>query len=229
MAYIIAEIGSNYKSTDDLFKAIPIAKELKVDCFKIQWFSEFDLYGDGSTARQFDLETIKKLRLECDKHEIDFICTAFSPEAYKLVDPFVTRHKIACSERNHNEIREVVAFSDKKYFISLLPSEEFIIDSDAISLMCIAEYPACRIPLERIYSFDGVSDHTSTIEQTITAIKMGIKYLEKHWNPFEYTDTPDACCSINNTLMKELSESRFTQETWTNKYERQANGFRPRL
>lgn len=229
MTYIIAEIGSNYKSTDDLFTAIPIAKELKVDCFKIQWFSEFDLYGDGSKERQFSLETIKKLREECDKHKIDFMCTAFSVEGYKLVDPFVKRHKIACSERCHTEIREIVASFDKKYFISLLPSEEPIIHSDAISLMCIAEYPARRIPLERIYSFGGLSDHTDTIEQSITAIKMGAKYLEKHWNPFEYTNTPDACCSINNTLMKELSEARFTQETWTNIYERQANGFRPRL
>ena len=96
-------------------------------------------------------------------------------------------------------------------------------------MLCIPEYPCRRLPFEYLIFFEGVSDHTNTVEQSIHAMRTGISYLEKHWNPFEYNDTPDACCSINNTLMKELSESRFTQETWTNPYERGVNGYRPRL
>lgn len=234
MTKIIAEIGSNYKSTDDIFRAVSIAKSLKLDIFKIQWFSEFDLYGSGSTKRQFDLDTIKKLREECDKHKIKFMCTAFDPEAYKLIDPFVHYHKIACSERNHKEIGEIATSFGKLCFVSYLPSQGRYLQSeiwdDTASLMCVPEYPCHRLPLEYLKYFDGVSDHTKTIDQTITAMKFdNCAFLEKHWNPFNYADTPDACCSINNDQMKELSDSRFTTETWTNKYERKESGYRPRL
>lgn len=235
MAYLIGEIGSNYETTDDIFKAIPIARDMKIDCFKVQWFSEFDLYGDGSKERQFSLDIIKSLRHSCDAHGIDFMCTAFSVEGYKLIDPFVTKHKIACSERNDPRIVSIVGELSKKdlkeIFISILPNETKPY-ADTYNrlryLLCVPEYPCKRLPLEDCFGFDGISDHTNTIEQSITALKM-VDVLEKHWNPFGYTDTPDACCSISNSQMQKLSDSRFINETWTNKYERQPNGYRPRF
>lgn len=74
------------------------------------------------------------------------------------------------------------------------------------SLYCIPEYPVKYIvDFEGIFPrFDGFSDHTLGIKQTLTAVKAGARYIEKHFQGDWHSDTPDGCFALKPKLLGEL-------------------------
>jgi len=72
--YVMADLGSNYKSEDDLMNAIWLAKAMKIDAIKYQWFTVDELYGPSPRLNhKFPL---KKIADEAKLKGIDFLCTA---------------------------------------------------------------------------------------------------------------------------------------------------------
>ncbi len=77
--------------------------------------------------------------------------------------------------------------------------------TQAIFLYCEASYPARHVDTRKIRVlaeiFDepfGFSDHTTDVyEAPLNAQRNGAVILEKHFNPFDYTDTPDAPHALN--------------------------------
>lgn len=75
-----------------------------------------------------------------------------------------------------------------------------------IKLYCIPEYPVRYvIDFEGLFPrFDGFSDHTLGIQQTIRAAEAGAKYIEKHFQGDWYAGCPDGRFALHPKEMDQL-------------------------
>lgn len=221
--YVIAEVGSNYQTHDDLVGAVSLAKACGADAVKYQYLHQSELYGpDPVCDIGFPLE---RLKAKCDHFGIDFLCTAFSPEGVSHVDKFVDAHKVASSEMQHLRLLEAVNKTVKPVLLStgaqglndVLIVLEWFRDRDpermVIPLHCNVSYPTRFVDIARLNAISemayiyGYSDHTTSIDVVPSVIKNhGCTVLEKHFNPHEYTNTPDAPHSLNVIEFKAMVE-----------------------
>lgn len=230
---VIAELGSNFKSFDDCKNAISIAKQLKADAIKFQLYTHSELYGvPGILPGVIPKEWIPKLKEKAEACGIEFMCTAFSPQGVKFIDDFVDTHKLASSEMCHRGMLDVLRETHKPVYISTGAQTEndictvnrYMAGCPITFLYCEAVYPSHKSDLRRILRLReitnrdvGFSDHTTDIYNLPRiAQDMWCDVLEKHFNPFDYTDTPDAPHSLNTedfqSMIRCLQESQgFTQ------------------
>jgi len=214
---IIAEIGSNIKSYDDCVNSIKLARKAGANIVKFQLLSEFDLYGEGSKDyRPFRIEWLAPLHQVAQENEIEFMCTGFSVDGYKAIDPFVERHKIASAEITAIDLLETVASFKKPVVLStgganINQIHEAMIKLDCcpITLMaCIPKYPAKLNAVEYLLLLKngisredlnfGYSDHScDALVIPHGFSKQNISLFEKHANFLEYDDTPDSIHSLN--------------------------------
>lgn len=238
MTFIIAEIGSNFRTLPECIKTIELSKEAGADAVKFQLASSMELYNED-LGESFDSNFIKKdwlptLKNVADLNRIDFMCSAFSERGYHIVNPFVRRHKIASCESNHPGILKTVGEFGKETYVSVGGScaEEITkifnclirrLDYTKLYVLyCEVEYP-CKYPLldnikwieDNLTYLTGFSDHSTSINMPQIAVKgYGAKVIEKHFNPLGLTDTPDEKHS--------LSMDDFT--TMVNGVRRKTNG-----
>jgi N-acetylneuraminate synthase len=138
--FIVAEIGSNWKTIEDCQFAVRAAQACGADAVKFQAFNTEALYGfspkDAATVRYaavqygtcgdgtempgaLPLEWLPRLKAEADKAGIEFMCSAFSPELIHAVNPFVNIHKVASAECTHVRMLERLADLGKPVFLSV--------------------------------------------------------------------------------------------------------------
>lgn len=211
-AYIIAEIGSNWKNRvepkNDLHSclmSIDYAKASGANAVKFQIFSHEEMYGKkGSDEFRLPLDYLPRLAAFCDKMKIDFLCSAFSVDGIKLIDKYVKKHKIASSKVGDPGMIKYIKESPKDFIVSdgmfNVPDR-----SNVIPMICASAYPAqptdynlfkmhqyCNAP--RGY---GLSDHTLGFSIAEIMRAHGCQYFEKHVNFLGRRDTPDACVSVD--------------------------------
>ncbi len=209
--YVVAEVGSNWKSIQDLFGAVQLAKACGADAVKFQYFTESELFGP---VEEIDKDfPLQQLREKANAAGIDFLCTAFSVKGLKEVDKFVPAHKVASSEMAHKRLLEAVKATGKPiilstgaYFIKdIARTVKFLNGANVIIMHCNVQYPAKFVNLQKLKeikdTFGGIvgfSDHTTSIDLVPLHMKsLGVTVYEKHFNPFGYADTPDAPHSLN--------------------------------
>lgn len=212
---IIAELGSNFKSFDDCKTAISLAKSCGADAIKFQLYTHQELYGfPGTIAGELPRDWLPRLKDKADAVGIELMCTAFSPDGVRFVDAFVDAHKVASSEACHVGMLDVLLEIKKPTIISVGAQSE----SDVIGinkylenhktitfLYCEASYPAQHVDMRKMLRLReitnrdvGYSDHTLDVYNLPRfAYDFGATVLEKHFNPFDYTDTPDAPHSLS--------------------------------
>lgn len=162
--FVICDVGSNWKLTDNPSDNLVLAKrhiydasKTGVNAVKFQFYSDKELYGfDGPNKYQLPANWIVDLAAYASEHGVEFMCTAFSPEGYDFINPFVNIHKVASSEMKHVEILKVLAGTNKPMLISTggatEPEVQMISNmmlamgkeplKDFAFLECIAAYPA---------------------------------------------------------------------------------------
>lgn len=219
--YIIAEVGSNWKTKDDLMGSVNLARNCGADAVKFQYFTPSELYGPTPEIDQtFPLRHLKE---KADAAGLDFLCTAFSPQGFKEVDKFVDAHKIASSEMAYQDLLKVARATGKPillstggYFVADIErSLKFLQESanyPVIPLHCNHAYPAKFTDLKKWSAIKamwngpmGFSDHTTSIDLVPVMYKnLGACVYEKHFNPYGYTDTPDALNSLNREEFKAM-------------------------
>lgn len=175
--FIIAEVGSNWKTLDDCLLSIRAAKACGADAVKFQLFGPKTLHGimtgdrdawaqgysvnwDGliGTNPWLDPKWLPRLHQECERVGIEFMCSAFSPELIDAVDPYVKRHKVASAEMTHVRMLEKLRQIGKPVILSTGASgvEDIrealrILGDTPVTLMyCVAGYPARGIDLDCI-------------------------------------------------------------------------------
>jgi N-acetylneuraminate synthase len=240
--FIIAEVGSNWTSLDECLYSIRVAKVCGADAVKFQLFDKHSLYGFwgvidhyGNLERltgQLDPEWLPRLKAQADLVGIEFMCSAFSPEFYDIVNPYVKRHKIASSEMNHVGILNKVRTFDKPVILSCGASVESEIrqsldilgpwlgehflkkETEVTLLYCEGAYPAKYTYLPNIglmrQTFGlpvGISDHSIDVFTTpLGAQAQGATVLEKHVSFIE-GKTPDSGHSLNQNQFKAMVDA----------------------
>lgn len=227
--FIIADIGSNYRNSLDLaLKQIEAAKECGADATKFQLYTHQELYGlPGKLDYELPIEWLPKLAEHCEKVGIEFMCSAFSPEGVRAVDPFVKRHKLASSEICHYEIIEAIKATGKEWIASTGGAHwsevKTLINHHTPTglLECVARYPAPTsdydlecIPEWANYAKHeiecgksdykiavGISDHTLTDSVALASIGFGATIFEKHFDCVGCNDTPDSPVSLDPLVM----------------------------
>lgn len=242
-AYIVAEVGSNYRDYNDLINSVRFAKQVGADAVKFQYFSESELYGPEIKLNPENF--LPQLRAKADAVGIDLLCSTFSPLGMAEVDPFVDGHKIASSEMSHVRLLEKVKETDKTVIISTgayhksdikrvvdfmkydpadpMPGNTKL-SPKMVLLHCNVKYPARFSDMQKFRDLHtvwsgpiGFSDHSLSIDVVPLAFKnAGAVVIEKHFNPFGLTDTPDAPHSLGMDEFKAMVETlRGAPSTYT--------------
>lgn len=231
----MAEVGSNWKTFDDCSNSITQAKLCGADAVKFQMFTHEELYGFPLMAtpygtkeeKKYELlsslprEWIQKLKEKCDAVGIEFMCTAFSPEGYEFIDPYVKLHKVASSELTHRRILSTLRKLEKPILLSTACASQteirdalFFLDGLDVTLMyCVGAYPARVIELGNIHLLHkvfgnkvGYSDHsTDVLCIPSLACEMGATVIEKHVT-FIDSETPDSPHSLSADEFKTMVE-----------------------
>jgi N,N'-diacetyllegionaminate synthase len=207
MVFFVAEIGSNWEG--DVEKAKSIILQCKVagaNAVKFQMWKAEDLY-DGK-YRKYELDFYKATRIKeyCDRVGMEFFCSVFYPEAVDFLETLgVKKYKIATRTAKggdpHCAETIMAVMKTGKQIITSYGNIE-----GALRLYCIPEYPADpeEINWEEALQYDGFSDHTLGIEQSVKYCKMnkdGI--LEKHVK-LPDSHSPDSFFSITTQELATL-------------------------
>lgn len=223
--FIIGDVGSNLFRSDDMaenkdcaLQHIREAKEAGCSAVKFQLFTDEELYGKPikhGNKWAMPREWLPDLKACADEHDIEFMCTAFSRDGVKAVDPFVNYHKIASAEMMHWGILEEVMKTGKLVFIStggathadVFELTKKLGDHPVILLQCVACYPASVEDYKfgffrRFTMFDGVfgvSDHTLGLTAAFVGVGAGATVFEKHFyaTTSTWADTPDKGHSVD--------------------------------
>jgi len=231
---IIADVGSNWITTTDLFRSISAAKECGAHFVKFQAFTHADLYGYHKPFRvnersQFELDWIPALARKCKEVNIGFMCTAFNPDYVDLIDEYAPMHKVASSDINYIPLLKKLADTKKKVLVSTGAADYTdihnaikIIGDQKINLMyCVSEYPATEVDLtdiEVLKSVFGVkvgfSDHTTDIYNAPFFAKFYAKanFIEKHFTVIPEVDTPDRDHSLAPYDFLRMTQRLFARE-----------------
>jgi sialic acid synthase SpsE len=213
MTFIIAEVGSNWKTEDDLFSSIIDARRCGADAVKFQLFSHYDLYGEPSVTwpgNEYSLNAnlIPRLRRTCDDVGIEFMCTVFNHELVTTIDKYVNYHKVASSNMMDLLMLKELRKTGKTVFLStggwtmnqIRVALSYFDPDQAIPLYCQPDYPAvspdlrCISLLREEFGVGGFSDHT--LDHSFLGWSAANDYcsdvIEKHVNFTKHSDTPDA-------------------------------------
>ena len=182
--FIIAEVGSCWGTFEHVKDSIGLAKNCGADAVKFQFFTPQDLYGfpsheyEAGVSPWFHHGWLAGLKQKADASGIELLCSAFSVDGLKAVDPYVSAHKLASSENNHLRMLEWLRDCGKPVLLSTggsgksdiglamatvnglnYKSDEIqkriaevrpLENTRAIPLYCVSDYPAKRINLERV-------------------------------------------------------------------------------
>lgn len=241
--FIIAEAGSNWYVEGDKNgvergrQLIEAAKIAGADAVKFQTFRAKDIYVPNPGGADYlegqdikDLfeslempeEMIFQMAEHCKKCGIEFMSSVFSPRDFALIDPLVSRHKIASYEINYQELIKLVAESKKPLILSTGASNMADIDfavsqfgeGDLTLLQCTAKYPALPetmnlavIPwLKARYQVkSGLSDHSlDPFQAPLTAAALGASCIEKHFTLSRKLLGPDHGFALEPQELKEM-------------------------
>jgi len=186
----IAEIGLNHNGNLDLsYELIKQAKLAGADIAKFQ----LGWRGQAGEMNYLDLETLRTLKQFCDYHEIEFMVSVFTAEAYQLARQIdFCRYKIA-SRTVKDDLGLVKTIMDegKPMIVSLgmwdQPELPFDPAPKISYLWCKSKYPSTpwdMMDLPKDFKnspYAGYSDHTIGIEVPLMAITRGAEIIEKHF------------------------------------------------
>jgi len=250
---LIAEVGSNWKTYDDLYKSVEMAKEDGADAVKFQYFTGEELYGKSVPALDkyaVPLTILKQAKQVCKHYDIEFMCSAFSVQGYKDIDSLVDTHKIASSESTWPHVINTVLSMQKDTVISvgglsrsqirkIVLRWDWYNHHNLTLLYCDPTYPSNKnqqdiaegIKSLMGYGVDvGLSDHSRLIYWPVEVLSY-LHVYEKHYNPLDFSDTPDAPHSATRQQFAALA--RHCEKTPTiytyNPHQRRENldWFRP--
>lgn len=220
MIKVIAEVGSNWRTIDDCVDSISTAYACGASAVKFQAYTHKALYGnDGELPGQLPTAWLPRLARKAQTIGIEFMCSAFSPELLKEVDPYVRTHKVASAELTHKRLLQAINATKKPVILSTGASGladigialEHLKDCHVALLYCVAAYPTRYVNFGRLIllretfgnNYDyGFSDHTTDVAIIpVKAQQLGCTVIEKHVN-FVGVDSPDSPHSLTTDEFK---------------------------
>ena len=239
-AIIVAEVGSNWEgSVNKAKKIIHECKKAGADATKFQMWRAEDLYNRSHPnwknikKSELTFDKARKIKKHSDKCGIEFLSSAFYPEAIDLLEELkVKKYKIAsrtCLLKDPYSIDTLLAKArtGKPIIISMgmggniKKIKGIFKKNNKTFCYCISKYPTSlnEVNWNVAKKFDGFSDHTlGIIAPIIFAVikkQQGVKkiIIEKHVK-LKNSKGPDASTSITTEQLKELiSQIRIIEKT----------------
>jgi len=245
--YFIAEIGSNHNGDMQLCRRlIDSAKSCGVDAVKFQSWSKTSLISRAEYSRNTNYadkkrhfgtleEMVERYQLTpeqhtevaayCQKRQITFLSSCFSPEEVDLLESLdVPAFKIASMDINHLLLLEYIGCKRRAVILStgmatLGEIEKALATlkcsgADPIALLhCVSIYPpACEsinlrnmITLQQAFDVTvGFSDHTFGTAIPLAAIACGASIIEKHFTLDKNMDGWDHAISADPAEMETI-------------------------
>jgi N-acetylneuraminate synthase len=223
---IIAEIGSNWRKSENQHTNLDVAKRqiyLASKCgataVKFQYFSAQELYGPAIKGTSFE-ENFNRFNLpnewlpilydECERNGVEFLCSAFSVMGFEQVDDFVRTHKIASPELSDPNITNFVMKTGKPFYYSNGCSNISL--AGGVPMACVSRYPAHHSDYDlKPYANSqwGLSDHTLTNDLAQFSLMLGATHFEKHVDFLLDLGlrSPDSIASIDKSQFISFSET----------------------
>jgi N-acetylneuraminate synthase len=227
--FVISEIGSNIRDFDDVKISIQAAANSGADAVKFQLFTNKSLFGHGSDIPLLSPLWLPIMKSQCDELGIEFMCSAFSPELYDVINPFVNIHKVASAEISHVRILQKLNKLGKPVILStgasglydITTAITYLTDVPLFLLYCVASYPAREIDLNMIKIMQGAfglpvgfSDHsTDVLVIPSQAVKEGACIIEKHMTAID-EETPDKHHSITPSQFRSMVKRINNEEVY---------------
>ena len=229
-AVIIAEIGSNWEgSVTKAKKIIHECKKAGADAIKFQMWRAEDLYNTSHPnwknikKSELTFDKARKIKKYSDKYGIEFLSSAFYPEAVDLLEALkVKKYKIAsrtCLLKDPYSMDTLLtkARTKKPVIISMgmggnkKKIKDIFKKNKKTFCYCISKYPTAlnEVNWNEAKKFDGFSDHTLGITAPIIFAVMKKQQkarkiiIEKHVK-LKNSKGPDASTSITTKQLKEL-------------------------
>jgi len=191
--YIVAKVGSNWRTFEDLKDSVQMAKTVGADCVKFQLFTHQELYGYAEeTAPKWTQspcmhpDWVPLLAQKAQAAGIGFMCTAFSPRSLELIIPYIAKIKIASNELTHLRLLE------KARTLALAHGKEVVLStggsSDGDILMACKVL--CGLPLRDPVPVGFLPDISLTLLYCVSSYPAtwvnldAIDYLRKEFSIF---------------------------------------------
>lgn len=218
--HIAFDPGSTFSGKFDYAEElICIASTAGADSIKFQLFGE-EHAKNGNVMLPMDW--VWPLIKTGEKYGIPVAFSVFDQRRLEYVLQFKTPYiKFAYSERHKVDTFTALCNRGIKVVVSSSPSEVHLLpDHPGLTkLVCYPEYPKTEvIHFEGLFPlFDGFSDHTLGLGQSVEACKHGAQWFEKHIK-LEYADVtcPDAVLphSLNASRAKDYVEALREMDIW---------------
>lgn len=219
--YVIAEAGLNHNGSVNIAKQlIDLAVEAGADAVKFQKrtvdklavktvldasddrFPEFGkTYREIREYLEFDMAQYKKIKQYTEDRGLDFLCTAFDPDAADFLEELgVEIYKLASHSATNIELLEYLAKTGKQSIMSTGMADMDEIktavqifekhNTPLLLLHCVSAYPTpldeCNLNMIDVLkeSFDlpvGYSGHELGYLPSLMAVAMGAVAIERHY------------------------------------------------
>lgn len=207
--YLVGDPGSCHCGNYNLAKElIRVGRECGLDAVKFQLFPGTPKYTKCGNVPLKLLDFISLVQYG-KEIKMRVFASVFSERAYTVV----REHCDAVKFSYKSPLMKMMA----KALCDFKPNNVFV-SGDILnqppkhvrSLYCIPEYPVrYKIDFDGIFKrFDGFSDHTLGITQTVEAVRCGARIIEKHFrldNP-KCDSVPDGKFSISPYMLEKLCE-----------------------
>lgn len=225
--FIIAEAACTWLhgGLEAAFRSIRAAKECGADAWKSQWTSDHEAMAmrrgverDKYRRLGWSADALPKLKEECDRVGIEFMCTVFIEKDIKAIAQYVSRLKISAFEASWQEFYDVCCATGLQVIRSCNTHGLECTGGhpEAKQLWCVSKYPTDIMDLsistlltDRDWEsgFDGISDHTTSLLSGAVAVGTGnCRILEKH---VKMIDTPSDDPDFGHSLLMEMRDCEF--------------------
>lgn len=251
--YIIAEVAQNHDgSLGQAHAFIDACAETGVDAIKFQTHiaeaessidEPFRVKFSYEDATRFDywkrMEFSKEQWIELKKHAeekgLEFLSSAFSFEAFRLLDDMgMAAWKLGSGEVFNYTLLDKMAETNKPILLSSGMSTYVDLDNQIKRVkdkapyavfQCTTAYPnsfenvGLNVIDEMLNRYEcpiGLSDHSGTIYPALAAVSRGAKMVEVHVTMSEYMFGPDVSSSLTIEQLKQLVEGVRAISTMNN-------------
>jgi N-acetylneuraminate synthase len=176
---------------------------------------------------EFTPEQWYGLKAHADEAGLLFLCSPFSVESVRLLDPLVGTWKLASGEVTNRPLLEAIAETAKPVIVStgmmtMAELDEVLVwFPDHAILQCTSAYPCPpeRVGLNVLRDFRrlydcpvGLSDHSGTIYPSLAAVTLGCDILEVHVTLSREAFGFDVSSSVTTAELRQLVDGvRFIE------------------
>ncbi len=222
MVFIVAEIGVNWDGDFELVsQMMNNAKISGCNAVKFQAYQEETVKDHPERIRlmrsTISASNIDRINDISKLVGIEWFCTPMYADAVDLLEPYVSRYKIAESdgrsllENKTSELLNRVLNTDKEIIISSQKSPRnsvYYQNSKIKWLYCVPKYPADIEDFDfvNLRDFNGFSNHCTHLIVPLTAAILGTGILEIHITSDKSKDFIDNNVSYDYSELKNLVE-----------------------